>query len=97
MKNREAKVVDDVSRNDKLGAGTDDIRLKPITLAVLALAFSPCFLVSVPLAHLALSRNKHHPDHPLATKILALTALTLSYVGILVLAFLAAKTKHHSQ
>jgi hypothetical protein len=97
MMNRELKVVDDVSRNSKLGAATDDIRLKPTTLAVLALAFSPFFLVSVPLAQLALSRSKHNPARPLATKVLALTALTLSYVGILVLVFMAAKTKQHSQ
>ena len=97
MKNREAKVVDDVSPNERLGAGTDDLRLKPITMAILALAFSPCFLVSIPLAHLALSRNKHNPDHPLPTRVLAFLALILSYVGILVLAFLAANAKHHSQ
>jgi len=97
MKNSEAKVVYEVNRNDRFGACTDDLQFKPITLAILALFFSPCFLVSVPLAHLALSRNKHHSDRPLATKVLAITALILSYVGIVVFGFLASKVRHHSQ
>jgi ABC-type phosphate/phosphonate transport system permease subunit len=97
MTPREAKVLDDVSRNGRLGTGTDDLRLKALTMAVLALLFSPFFPISIPLAHLALSRNKQNLDHRLATKVLAVLALILSYVGILVLAFLAAKTKHHSQ
>jgi hypothetical protein len=37
--------------------------------------FSPFFAVSVSLAHLALSRNKQNSDHPLTTKVVALTDL----------------------
>ena len=97
MMNREAKVVYDVSPNDRLGAGNDDLQFRPITLAILALVFSAFFPVSVPLAHLALSRNKHHPDHPLATKILAVLALLLSYVGIVIFVYLASRARHYSK
>jgi hypothetical protein len=97
MMNREAKLVSDMSPNDRLGAGNDDLQFRPITLTILALLFSLFLPVSVPLAHLALSRNKHHPDPSLATKILAVLALLLSYVGIVIFGYLASRARHHAQ
>jgi hypothetical protein len=65
--------------------------LKPLTLAVLALLASPLFLVGIPLAHLALSQARQHPDQARAVKALATIALLLSYLGIVLIVLLAAR------
>ena len=70
-------------------------QLKPITLVVLALLSSPLFLVSIPLAHIALAQTRHHPGQARAAKVLATIALALSYLGIVLITLLAARHTRH--
>lgn len=93
MRNREATVRADLDR----GTGNEDLRVKALTLAILALFFSPFFPISVPLAYLALSRNKQNPQYPTAAKVVAFTAIIISYLGLVAVAFLASKGRHYSQ
>jgi hypothetical protein len=72
-----------------------DGQLKPVTLAILALLSSPLFLVGIPLAQLALSKAREHQDQPRVAKVLATIALVLSYLGIVLIALLAARQTHH--
>ena len=65
-----------------------DSQLNPLTSAILALLASPLFLVGIPLAQLALSRAREHPDQPRAAKVLATVALVLSYLGIVLIVLL---------
>jgi len=69
--------------------------LTPLTLAFLALLSSPLFLVGIPLAHLALAKAREHPDQTRAAKVLATIALALSYLGIVLIALLAARQTGH--
>lgn len=69
--------------------------LTPLTLAVLALLSSPLFLVGIPLAHLALAKAREHPDQTRAAKVLATIALVFSYLGIVLIALLAARQTGH--
>jgi hypothetical protein len=72
-----------------------DGQLKPLTLAIIALLSSPLFLVGIPLAQLALSRAREHPDQARVAKVLATIALVLSYLGIVLIALLAARQTRH--
>jgi hypothetical protein len=74
---------------------TSGDHLNPPTLAILALLASPLFLVGIPLAQLALSQAKQHPDQARAAKPLATIALAFSYLGILLIVLLAARHTPH--
>jgi hypothetical protein len=65
-----------------------DGQLNPLTLAILALLASPLLLVGIPLAQLALSKVREHPDQPRVAKVLATIALVLSYLGIFLIILL---------
>jgi hypothetical protein len=86
-------VLDQTDHNDNASRSNDDHPMRPVTLAILALLFSPFFLIGIPLAHLALSSIKQHPHLPRTTKALAVLALVLSYAGMLVVALLALQDR----
>jgi hypothetical protein len=73
----------------------DDHELKPVTLAILAVLFSPLFVESIPLARLVLIRARQHPDQARTANALATAALILSYAGILLVVFLAVRYRRH--